>query len=623
MKLPRLAIEQYQFTLVMVLLLTLMGVASYYSMPRSEDPQFDFAAASIVALYPGANPTDMEQLVADPIEAFVNELEDLKKVDTIIEDGVAVVNVEFLNGTDPDDAYNDVVEAVASARKDLPRELAGIKVQRRSPTDVNILQAALVSNTAPFGELRRQAEALETRLERVPGVKKVDTWAYPGEEVRVSVDLERMRALHLSLGQVADGIQSASANIPGGDLVVGTRRFNIRTSGDFESLDAIKQAIVAASGSHILYLKDVAQVEFGYADETYRARFDGHRAVFVTAIQREGSNIFDVREAIQGQIDDFSNHLSEDIRLETAFDQSVSVSKRIGGFFANLLQGVALVGLIVLLALGVRASIIVMLEIPTSILMALGWVDLTGYGLQQMSIVGLVIALGLLVDNAIVVTENADRLIQSGENRLTAAMRGTSQVGWAIVSSTATTVLAFLPMVLLRTGTGDFIRSMPVTVIFALTASLLVSLTLTPFLASRFLKKHRPPGESAGSRDTRRPLGRLLSGIIDGSYRTVLRGALAHPVPVLVTALVVFVGSLSLFPLIGVSLFPRSEKSQFMVNIDLPEGSSLDRTDAVSRNVEAVLDTLDGVMHYAVNVGHGNPRIYYNAFPKDERPTHA
>lgn len=622
MRLPEIAIEQYQFTLVMVVLLTLMGVASFFTMPRSEDPQFNFPAATVVAVYPGANPADVEQLVVDPLEETINELEDLKKLVTTIEDGVAVIFVEFLNSTDPEDAYNDVVEAVADTRGQLPEDMASVDVRKQSPTDVNILQVALVSESASFRQLQRLAERLETRLERVGGVKKVDTWAYPDQEVRVALDLERMRELGLSLQHVTDAVRAGSANIPGGDLDIGGRRFNIRTSGDFDSLDDIRSTIVFAQGEDIIYLDDIATIGYNYADESHRARFNGERAAYVTAVQREGSNIFDVTEGLQEQLDRFEAALPDGIALQTVFKQADSVAFRVNGFFSNLLQGVLLVGLVVLFALGVRASFIVMLAIPISIFMALGGVDLTGYGLQQMTIVGLVIALGLLVDNAIVVTENVDRFLRKGEMGARAAILGTKQVGWAIVSATVTTLLSFLPMVLLQTGTGDFIRSMPVTVIYTLTASLFISLTLTPFLSSRFLKAKNPKSKTQNQK-SKRPLQRLLSKVAVGPYRRSLRYATAHPVVVLVAAITIFAGSMGLFPLVGVSLFPKAEKPQFLVNIDMPEGTSLDKTDAVARYVESVVEEYDEVIRYASNVGHGNPRIYYNEFPKNETPTHA
>lgn len=621
MRLPKIAIQNYQFTLVMVLLLTLMGVVSLLTMPRAEDPAVKFPGTNVIAVYPGATPSDLEQLVVDPIEEAINELEDIVRLESVMQDGLALVSVEFIYGSDADEKYDKVVESLNSIRGDLPSDLVRLEALKISPQDVNILQIALVSEAAPYRTLQRQAERLEKTMERVNGVKAVETWAFPEEEVRVSLDLEKMRETNVTLGQVLSAIQSSSANIPGGNVDAGTRRFNIRTSGDYESLDDIRKTVIRANGSRIIYLRDVAEVDFNYEDEAHKARFNGDRAVFVTATQRSGTNIFDVTEALNTRLADFEAQLPPDIELAYVFDQSTSVAFRVNGFFNNLLQGLILVGLIALLALGVRASAIVVLAIPISILMALGWTDFSSIALQQMSIVGLVIALGLLVDNAIVVTENVSRFMQKGETGVIAAIKGTSQIGWAIVSSTATTILAFVPMVMLQTGAGDFIRSMPITVIYTLIASLLVSLTLTPFLASRFLqgKKRRVNAQPKRPRFFQR----VLQRVVEGPYRRSLNVALRRPAVVLISALAIFLGSFALFPVVGVSLFPKAEKPLLLININTPEGSSLDKTDEVTRYVESVLETQPAVATYASNIGRGNPRVYYNVFPKNETPTHA
>ncbi|MDX1701236.1 MAG: efflux RND transporter permease subunit, partial [Melioribacteraceae bacterium] len=301
--------------------------------------------------------------------------------------------------------------------------------------------------------------------------------------------------------------------------------------------------------------------------------------------------------------------------FETVFDQSQSVSDRLSGFFTNLLQGLLLVGIIVILAVGFRASMIVMLVIPTSILIGIGLIDLSNYGLQQMTIAGLVIALGLLVDNAIVVTENISRYIKLGYSKAEAALKGTSQIAWAISSSTFTTILAFVPMMLMADITGEFIRSMPLTVVFTLIASLWVSITLTPYLSKKFMKSN------IGEKE--RGFRKLLNKTIEGKYRRTLEYAIQHPKTVIFVSLIIFFSSLSLFPLIGVSFFPKAEKPQFIINVNLPEGSSIDRTDEVARYIESVLDKNDRILSYATNIGHGNPRIYYNVLSKRNANNHS
>ena len=615
MKLPKLAIENHQFTIVVIILLVLAGVASFLTMPRSEDPQISRAGSNIIAVYPGANPLDLEELVLDPIETALNELEDIDKMNSNVIDGLMLIRLEFLAGSDPDDKYGEVVQKIGSIRDELPDELSSLIIDRWEVSRVNILQVALVSDSASYRDLEWHAERLKKELERAAGVKRVNTWAFPEQEIRVALNWQKMARLGIPLGQVIGAVQSAGGNIPGGSIDIGSRRFAIQTSGSYRNLEDIAHTVVHAAGGKVLYLKDIATVNRDYEDQNYYARFNQKRAVFITANQQEGTNIYDVMEGLKSRIAAYEGSLPKEIALAYVFDQSHSVSERVNGFFANLMQGVLLVGVIVLLAMSMRAALIVMMVIPTSILIGLGLVDFSQYGLEQMSIAGLVIALGLLVDNAIVVTENVSRFLAQGLSRKDAAVRGTSQIGWAVVSSTATTVLAFLPIIMMQNTSGDFIRSMPVTVVFTLSASLLVSLTLTPYLSSRFLKTNGGSRISAGQQ--------ALQSFVERYYRRQLNFSLERPKTTLAVATVVFFGALALFPVVGVSFFPKAEKPQFIINIDTPQGTSLDRTDMAARYVESVLAGKAEVKQFAANIGRSNPMIYYNIIPKRQQSTHA
>ena len=573
-------------------------------------------------------------------------VEDIDRIESTIQDGVAVIAVDFLASVDPDDGKEDIDQAVAGVRETLPEGVRTVEVDAFTTTDVTVYQVALAAEAAPYKQLQDVAEQLEQTLERVDGVKTADTWAYPEQEVRVGLDLEQLRETGITLDQVMGAVQSEAQDLPGGDVDVGPRRFNIQTTGDYASIGDIEQTIVGRSANGLVRLRDVATVALQPGDEAHRARFNGQRAVFVTVTQREGENIFDVLDGVKAALGTFrAAELPTGIAMHEVFDQAESVDQRVNGFFANLLQGILLVGGVILLALGFRASVIVMCAIPLSILMAIWGLDLTGYGLQQISIVGLVIALGLLVDDAIVITENVARYRRKGLGAIDAVMKGTGEVGWAVISTSVTSILAFLPIVLVQSGSGDFIRSLPVTVILALVASLLVSLTLTPLLASRWLggsegqgageRESGSAGEDA-TRDAQRttrnpkratrsavsgPLMRWLQRQVDGPYRKSLTWALAHPVWVLVIALVAFAGSVSLFPLVGVSFFPEAGKPQFLVNVTLPEGHSLDATDRAVQRVEQLLGGRDDVRRYAANVGRDNPIVYYNVVPRREKST--
>ena len=615
MKLPAIAIANHRFTIVIILLLGLLGVVSLNSMPRSEDPQFKFPAAMVRAVYPGTSALDMEKLIVDPIEEVINELDDIRVLKSDIEDGLAVIQVEFLYGTDPQDKYDDVVAEVTGIRDTLPNNIALLAIDRISPIDVNILQVAITTAEHSYLSLKKLAETLEKQLERVPGVKKATIEALPQQQLHINANLSKMKELGVGLEDLLQAIRRSGTNLPGGHVLAGNRRFTVRTSGDFRTIEQIKRTAVYSTPGNIIYVEDIADIKLANQLPAYRARYDGEQAVFVSVVQREGSNIFAVMSGLENVIERFAKTLPDGVNVAVAHNQAESVDERVTQFFDSLLQGLVLVGLLTLLLLGLRSATVVILAIPVSVLIGLAWLDLAGFGLQQMSIAGLVIALGLLVDNAIVVTENVSRFLRQGLSPREAAAKGASQVGWAVVSGTLTTVLAFVPILGLQTGAGNFLRSMPVTVILTLIASLIVALTLTPLLASLILR---------GQTRKKNPiLLRAVQSFAHGSYKSIVVYSLRHPWQILIIASTVLFGSIVLAGKLGVSLFPKAEKPMFMVNIELPEGASFDQTEAMSMQVENILQAYPQVRSISTNIGKGNPRIYYNIFPKRQVPNFA
>jgi multidrug efflux pump subunit AcrB len=292
------------------------------------------------------------------------------------------------------------------------------------------------------------------------------------------------------------------------------------------------------------------------------------------------------------------------------FDQADNVNGRLSGLGKDFLIAILLVA-ITLLPLGFRAATIVMISIPLSLAIGLVLLNLFGISLNQLSIVGLVVALGLLVDDSIVVVENIERWMREGHSRLDATLKATKQIGMAVVGCTVTLIIAFMPLVFLPEGAGDFIRGLPLAVIMAVLASMLVSLTVIPFLSSRLLKREAGNHENI--------FLRFLQRLIHGSYSKLLDRALKHPVITTIAAGLIFVASLQLFPVIGFALFPASEKPQFIINTIAPLQTNLDQTDSIARHVEKVLSDIPEVSYYATNVGKGNPRVYYNVIQENER----
>lgn len=614
MRLPQLAIKNHLFVLVLVAMATGLGILSYLDMPRSEDPSLEFPLYNIIAVYPGASPDDLEQLVVNPVEEVLNELEDITDMSTEINEGSAIISIEAEFDINVDDKYDEISQAVNRVRADLPDEVRQLDVKKVSPQDVIILQMALLSETSSFHDLVNWGERLEGRITQIDGIRSVEVTGAPEEEVRIALDMEEMSRRNISLNQVLQILSQNHSNLPGGELATSGRSFVVKTSGSYHSISDLKQTVVSSSTGHLVFLKDIARVHMEYEDPKYIARLDGQRAIYVSVTQQKGKNILTIDEEIEKQLLAFGAELPEEIRMAPVFRQAPAVETRVNDFFLNLLQGIFLVGAIIFLFLGARNAIIIMTVIPTSILMAIFFLDTADFGLQQISIAGLVIALGLLVDNGIVVVENIHRFIREGYSPMEAAAKGTSEVGWAIVSSTVTTVLAFLPMTQLGGGTGQFVLSLPVIVILSLTASLLLALTLSPLLSSQLM--------TAKAATPNRFLKGMESLIARG-YRPILAYSLRKPWAVALLAVLSLAGSVALFPLVGVSFFPNADKPLIVVDIDLPKGASLDAAELVANEVETVLDTFPDVVSYATNIGKGNPQIYYNLIPKQFTPNYA
>ncbi len=602
MKITEFSVKNPQFTILVFLALAAVGLLAFSSIPRAEDPDPSFPGGMVIVQFPGANQNDLEQQVARQIEDAVKELDRVDKLVTKVQDGVCVVSVDFEYGTDPDKKYDELLRQVNKVRPLLPAEIESIEVYRYRTSDVAVMQLALVSPEASYARLAKLAEKLRKHFERVPGMREAKQWACPEKQVRVALDLDRLAQLRVPVGQVLDAIATNNFNLPGGAVELGSRRFNLKTSGYFTSLEQVRAVPLLATGRATVRLGDVAEVSWDYEDTEYVARFNGVRAVWVTATMNEKQNIFDVGAGLIAAAEEFRKDLPGDWAPEVGFDQSANVSHRLGGLLRDFLIALALV-LITVMPLGWRASLLVLVSIPLSLAMGITLLHFTGYTLNQLTIVGLVIALGLLVDDSIVVVENIARFRRNGYAPVEAALQGTQQIAVAVLGTTFALVFAFLPLLALPGGSGSFIRCLPLAVVYTVLASLVVALTLMPFLASHLMTAHE------GAEGNR--LLRGMQHVIHTTYRPVLHWGMQHRRSTLAGAALLFVASLALVPAIGFSLFPTAGIPQFLVQIELPEGSSVEATDAVTRKVEERLATQPFIRHFQANIGHGNPQVFY------------
>jgi multidrug efflux pump subunit AcrB len=597
-------IRRYQFTLVAFAMLVALGITSFRNIPRQEDPYFPLALFQVVVAYPGAEPREVERLVVKPIEDRLSEIDDIKNIESHSNDGVAVILPEFYGFVDTEEKYDEVVREINALRPTLPQELAKIEIRKINPGLVNIVQFALVSPDAPYRELEHYARELKDTLKTLDGVRTSETWAYPERELRVALDLPRMAELQLAPAKVIQALESENADIPGGSIDVGSRNFSLKTSGSYETLDEVRDTVVAVAGGRSVRVRDIAEVSWDTQEHTYVGRFNGERAVFVTANQKDGYNIFDVRDRILAAAQKFATQLPKRIRLDLGFDQSENVDKRLSRLTADFGIAIALVAL-TLLPLGWRAAGVVMISIPLSLAIGLSALYFFGFSLNQISIAGFVVALGLLVDDSIVVVENIARFMREGHSRVQAAILATKQIFLAILGCTATLMFAFLPLMMISGDSGKFIRVLPTAVLVTVGASLLVALTIIPFLASRMLKENEP---AHGNR-----LLQWITESIHRFYQPLLHRALARPrLTVWGSLAACFVVMIGIGALIGFSLFPKADTPHFLITVETPDGSSIAETDRALRFVEQELQQMPEVKSFFSNLGHGNPKIYYN-----------
>lgn len=608
------AVRRWQFTLVAFGLLIMLGINAFNSVPRSEDPHFPTPIVIVRAVLPGAEPSEIEQLIVDPIEDAVDGLDDIDKVESTAVDGAAVIRVHFTWDVDTERKFDQVVREVNAIRGNLPAGLQRLEIERVRTTEVSIVQVALTSDILPMRRLEKTADRLRERLDRVPGVREARYWGAPPSEVQVTLDLARLSALKLPPTAVVDALKAAGAEAPIGAVQAGERRFNVKSGGAFHDLATIGDTPVRSLSGQVTRVRDVAQVAWAQAEPTHLTRFNGKRAVFLTVNQKDGQDVAKITKGVQKVLDDYEKTLPAGVKMERGFVQAENVKHRLNNLFRDFGIALCLV-LITLLPLGPRAGLVVMVSIPLSLLIGLTMLQAFGFTLNQLSIAGFVLALGLLVDDSIVITENIARRVREGEDRVDAAINGTRQISLAVLGCTATLMLAFLPLMALPAGSGAYIKSLPVTVLCTIAASLFVSMTIIPFLASRLLDKHSDPEGNA-----------LLRAVNDGIhrfYRPMLHRALARPWAALAILLAICLTTIPLVKLVGSSLFPAAETPQFLIRIETPDGSSLARTDQVLRYVESRVRAEPDIAWEAANLGRGNPQIFYNKSQRESATTFA
>jgi len=613
MHIAEFAIRRWQLTLVLFTLLCALGFSAFQQVPRAVDPHFSMPVVSIVALQPGADAAEIEQTITKPIEELVQGLEDVQSVVSASSDGNAVIRAEFDWAGNPDQYFNDTVREVTAIRNQLPADLQGLQFEKIRTTNASILQVALLSDSASWYRMEKYARDVSEALGRDKEVRQAEIYGLPQPEISVAINTGRLAELRLPASVVVDAIRVGGADVPAGAVISGARRFNVETGGAFRELEKIRNLPIRSNDGSIIRVGDVADVKISAAEQRVKVSHNGKRAVFITANQKQGTDATKLRNRLVEELARQQALLPPDIQAVIQFDQSKDIRKRLNELARDFVIALFLV-LITLLPLGWRASVIVMISIPLSIASGLLAISAYGFNLSQLVVAGFILTLGLLVDDSIVVVENIARHLRMGKSRSEAAIDGTKEITMAVLGSTGVLVFAFLPLFFLPEGAGKFIQSFIGTIVATITASMIVSLTIVPFLASRILKGDEP---EAGSL-----LLQWLMRKIDRFYHPMLHWALDRPRRSVWGALIGTCAAFSLVPILGFSLFPNADTSYFRVTVEAQQGASVAETGRIVAQVSAVLKTEPAIKVRAENVGAYNPPIFYNVFQRGENPTH-
>ena len=613
MHIAELAIRRWQLTLVLFTLLCALGFSAFQQVPRAVDPHFSMPVVSIVAAQPGADAAEIEQTITKPIEELVQGLEDVQSVVSSSSDGNAVIRAEFDWSGDPDQYFNDTVREVTAIRNQLPADLQALQFEKIRTTNASILQIALLSDSASWYRMEKYARDVSEALGRYKEVRQAEIYGLPQTEISVAINSGRLAELRLPASVVVDAIRVGGADVPAGAVISGARRFNVETGGAFRDIDKIRNLPIRTNDGSIIRVGDVADVKISAAEQRTKVSHNGKRAVFISANQKQGTDATKLRNQLVAELARQQELLPPDITAVIQFDQSKDIRKRLNELARDFAIALFLV-LITLLPLGWRASIIVMISIPLSIASGLLAISAYGFNLSQLVVAGFILTLGLLVDDSIVVVENIARHLRMGKSRSEAAIDGTKEITMAVLGSTGVLVFAFLPLFFLPEGAGKFTQSFIGTIVATITASMIVSLTIVPFLASRILKRDETEEGS--------PLLQWLMRKIDRFYHPMLHWALDRPRRSVWGALIVTTAAFALVPVLGFSLFPNADTSYFRVTVEAEQGASVAETGRIVAQVSAILKTEPAIKVRAENVGSYNPPVFYNVFQRGENPTH-
>ncbi len=607
----RIALRRPVTMAMIVLALILMGIISYGQLPVQQLPSVSFPFVTVVISFPGASPEDMEQLVTQPVENAVSGVSGIQQVNGLSADGLSRVSILFASGTDVNVAANDVAQVINRIQRQLPSGIQTPSIIKANPNAEPILNVGL--SGAPLDELYDLGtNLLAPALQEVPGVAAVSVQGGLVPQVNVVVDREAMAAYGISVSQLTQAIQSQNLSMPGGTTTEGGQTRTIRTNAYFQNVADLRNLVVQARpGSLPLTLGQIANVTQGYAPVTQQTHLNGRDAVVLSITAQSGANIVEVDNSVKATLGRVTRQLPPGVRTDIINDSTVYTHESIQAVEDDLALAVILPAIVLLLFLHrPRNMIIVILAIPISLISTFTVMYFLGFSLDLISLLALSLLTGILVDDSIVVLENINRHLMMGKSPIQAALDGRMEIGLAAVAITLTDVVVYGPIAFTQGLVGEVFREFGLTIVTATLFSLFVSFTVTPLLASRWLKEpldeeHLSAKASAGRWYRFTVWWEHNYGRLRDAYGRLIGSAFRRRPLVILIGIGALALSVAFIPLgwLGTEFTPQEDNSQFSVNVSLPNGTPLDRTVAVVDGLDEQIRAMPGVVQSFATAG--------------------
>ena len=599
MKLPEFSVNRKVTTAMLAMILVVLGSIAFTRLGLDFFPDIEFPTISVITTYSGASSEDIENTITRPLEQIINSVSRVKKANSITSEGASVIMVEFEWGTNLDFAAQDVRDQLSLYETYLPEEASDPLVFKFNLGQFPIIFGGVTANM-PAVELKELIEdEVAARLERIDGVASVQVFSTDEREILVNLDKSALESRNLSQDQILMALRMENLNLPAGHVVERHSEFLVRTLGEFASLNDIRNTIVGTTqGGQPVYLSDVAEVRDGMKENRYLSRIQGEKGAIYMISKRSGANTVIVAEAAKKELAKIQETLPAHVEFFPFMDQSETIQKVIRRTGNNALVGGILAILFILIFLrNWRPTVTIAVAIPLSVITTFIALYLAGYTLNLLTLGGLALGIGMLVDNAIVVIENTFRHIEEGKDKSLAAKLGASEVGMAITASTLTTIAVFFPMIFAQGVTGKLTRGLALAIGFSLLASLFVALTIVPMIAS-LLFKERDGNVLATKNQKMRQFEKIRN-----FYQKILHKALQRRGLVLGGVLILFLLSFVIIPFLGTEFFPAQDQEMIILKVKMPVGTSLEETNRVVTIVENLMRQEPYVRTVSVQIG--------------------